>query len=784
LRTEKLASDAQMNRILRNSGGKLVEAIESAKPEEFEVAWSFPEVEAGKLMEDFDAYAAAYTGLADRKGQVKLELRENAERFASMMEAKAFDPEGFVEEGCVFLDLIARGKMKARAGELELHYPQFREWLQGEFGPQMDRYARPEWILAGIARRVEERFAVVMEEEELLTYEALLEKAAELDPQQFDAVIVDEFQDTDPVQWRLFRKYIGSETPLILVGDPKQSIYGFRNADIHTYLQAREEVEEHRTLGVNYRSCPSLVRELNRVFSQEGMFDLPGKALGYEPVEAGVEEDTELARECPLLFLVAEKEELFFAKMVREIPRLGVPYGEIAILVKDRYQAARLKRFLGEHGIAARSSRGVVPAHSAALQPLQELLEAILDPGDRNRLRIAQRNRLCRGVDLPSRIDLLQQALEKGFAHCFEVLMRSGAAERLLREEGGAEFLDELYGVVGVVASHLDQPPLAVLQELNKGEEVDGSPRLFSGDPDAVQLLTIFGSKGLEYRVVFALATASVRSRDPAEEMRLYYVALTRAVERVYVCVSQTDEVPQEILVEREAPMAPPPELPQLSEPPRVDRSYRVRRLQSFTSLVTSHPSGFAAPHDFQAERTIQNLPAGAETGILVHKLLELMPGVNVAEQVVGTLYEPWTGVLEELVHTTWHRPLLDFCMADVDPKKMVAEMEFQFGVEERARFAGTDVMPGEVTGVIDLFFEHEGKIYLLDWKTNWLPDYSPERLEEAMQQHNYFLQMELYLQALGRYLHRVDPRPLKELLGGIFYVFVRGGTYFMELGT
>jgi exodeoxyribonuclease V beta subunit len=73
----------------------------------------------------------------------------------------------------------------------------------------------------------------------------------------------------------------------------------------------------------------------------------------------------------------------------------------------------------------------------------------------------------------------------------------------------------------------------------------------------------------------------------------------------------------------------------------------------------------------------------------------------------------------------------------------------------------------GAITGVIDLVFEKEGKIYLLDWKSNWLPDYSEKSLIQEMEAHDYFLQASLYREALTRHFNMP--------FGGTYYIFLRG---------
>ncbi|MBR9829999.1 MAG: UvrD-helicase domain-containing protein, partial [Oceanospirillales bacterium] len=89
--------------------------------------------------------------------------------------------------------------------------------------------------------------------------------------QQYPVALIDEFQDTDPLQYRIFRRVYAENadgTSLFMIGDPKQAIYAFRGADIHTYLQARTDTAgRHYTLGRNYRSSTALVEAVNHLFN-------------------------------------------------------------------------------------------------------------------------------------------------------------------------------------------------------------------------------------------------------------------------------------------------------------------------------------------------------------------------------------------------------------------------------------------------------------------------------------------------------------------------------------
>lgn len=103
---------------------------------------------------------------------------------------------------------------------------------------------------------------------------------------RFPVAMIDEFQDTDPQQYRIFRRIWQHQpdTALLLIGDPKQAIYAFRGADIFTYMKARSEVSAHYTLDTNWRSAPGMVNSVNRLF---GLMDdaFMFREIPFQPVK-------------------------------------------------------------------------------------------------------------------------------------------------------------------------------------------------------------------------------------------------------------------------------------------------------------------------------------------------------------------------------------------------------------------------------------------------------------------------------------------------------------------
>ena len=144
------------------------------------------------------------------------------------------------------------------------------------------------WIAARI-EQIRERQAIPGFDDMLRQLDAALNsphgsQLAETIATQYPLALIDEFQDTDPLQWRIFQRIYANraDTGLLLIGDPKQAIYGFRGADIHTYLSARDQAQQSTwTLITNYRSTPMLVTAVNRVFEYADCQPLGAFAFGH-----------------------------------------------------------------------------------------------------------------------------------------------------------------------------------------------------------------------------------------------------------------------------------------------------------------------------------------------------------------------------------------------------------------------------------------------------------------------------------------------------------------------
>ncbi len=237
---------------------------------------------------------------------------------------------------------------------------------------------------------------------------------------------------------------------------------------------------------------------------------------------------------------------------------------------------------------------------------------------------------------------------------------------------------------------------------------------------------------------------------------------------------------------------------PSLMPPEEFKPSESALWIYSYSSLVKSMPhdkktTEFKPPHDWNASiKNPHTLPSGSDMGSLLHKVLELVPlgaldkkeiKKIVANEMRGSEGASWQDIVEHMITQalTCPLPLLDkpFSLTDIDPKRVYRETEFLFPWHHNLKIEGFDPSEGFLKGVIDLMFQHNGKYYILDWKSNWLGPssefYSKEYLEQAMHQHRYFIQAKVYREALKNYLKNVDSQPFEAIFGGAIYFFLRG---------
>ncbi|WP_263146319.1 exodeoxyribonuclease V subunit beta [Pseudomonas sp. RIT-PI-AD] len=790
---------------------------------------------------------------------------------------------------------------------------------------------------------------------------------------RYPVALIDEFQDTDPVQYRIFRRIYAEAGDLCFVGDPKQAIYAFRGADLATYLKAREEAARQYSLAVNHRSTPQLIAALNRLFDRPLPFAEPG--LEYPPVgasdrararlvlpeegaplelvwlgddplgkgEAGERVARDTARRIAALLAASAEGAAYFEDAGQRTPLKG---GHIAVLVASHRQASAVAAELGARGVpSVRRGRDSV-WHSEEAEALAAVLAAYAEPGREGVLRYALASRLlgrdgahlARCQDDEQAWDAERESAERyhqlwqqqGFMRAFRAwLDEQGVAERLIALPDGERRLTNLLHLAELLqAESLARPglePLLAWFNAQRASDAHGEDALLRLESDAerVQIVTVHTSKGLEYPLVFCpylwdgallrreeditchaedgtplldfggenLDTHRLGARRErfAERLRLTYVALTRARDRLWLhwgpiaapkakadgglpeeglhssalaWLLHGRHLPGEALLDElaahladrdgavlreelerlaatsegqmavvaplqdearaqgESRAAPPAPLALL------DRAlYSAWRIGSFSGLAAGmhmeapDRDAFVVPAAIEPGEGFFAFPRGARAGTCLHAILESwvrgedeLPALVELHLKGHGLPESWTEIASAHLRRVLDTDLdgHGLRLSGLEPSRRLPELGFTFpvagldvlglralladpahGLPDPMRLAAErlefDSLRGFMKGFIDLTFEHEGRWYIADYKSNWLgPDaghYRGERLEQAIAAEHYHLQYLIYLVALRRFLRLRLADFQDAQLGGAYYLFLRGmpeaGVYF-----
>ena len=382
---------------------------------------------------------------------------------------------------------------------------------------------------------------------------------------RFHVVLIDEFQDTDSIQWYIFSEcFACSSHYLYLIGDPKQAIYKFRGADIYSYFKARSFADHHLTLGKNYRSHPFLVEQVNRLFtSRSNPFFFDRDLINYAPVEpAKSSEDLDLLKGgesvagmvyCLLSengevkngrwssgkaakefsnFVAAEVIRLLdtdtpvLLKKKNEKERVLHPE-DIAVLVRSNKQASEYLHEFNKIGIPAIVSMRESVFKSEECKELSVLLNAVAQPGELPRLRSAMSLRWFgfKGHELAElwqdeeRFNIWYERFltygsvwqKDGFMVMMNRLIVDEEVYLTLASQPGTErsitniqhLLELVQEVETAEHFHLNQTLLWLRRMMETESGGESSELRLESDEEAVQIVTMHGVKGLEYPVVF-----------------------------------------------------------------------------------------------------------------------------------------------------------------------------------------------------------------------------------------------------------------------------------------
>ena len=767
--------------------------------------------------------------------------------------------------------------------------------------------------------------------------------------QRFPVAMIDEFQDTDPQQYRIFRRIWRRqpETALLLIGDPKQAIYAFRGADIFTYMKARGDVTAHYTLDTNWRSSPGMVSSVNRLFS---LSDNPFmfREIPFLPVKAAAKNQglrfTVDAADVPAMnvwlmpgdTVGSGDYQTFMAQLcatqIRDWLSAGqqgrallwrgetsrpVQASDITVLVRNRLEAAQVREALQTLGIPSvyLSNRDSV-FETLEAQELLWLLQAVLAPERENTLRSALATSMfgltALDIENLNQDEQAWDALVEEFSEYRQIWRQRGVmpmlralmtarhiAENLLATRGGERRLTDILHISELLqeaASQLESEHALVrwlAQHIAEPDSNAASQQMrLESDKHLVQIVTIHKSKGLEYPLVWLPFIARFRKQDQAfyhdretfaavldlgqdeaslelaeaerlaEDLRLLYVALTRAVWHCSLGVAPlssrksgnsdfhlsalgrllqageamdaaglaarlADFCHGDIALQRPGELDLTPwQAPAATIPPLSARELQRRiaddwRVTSYSGL---QQHGFSGGQDLlprldvdaagvgevveEPQLTPHQFPRGAAPGTFLHSLFEELdftqpvPDGWMAEKLQLSGFDAqWAPVLTDWLGGVLKTrlPGADIALNQLAARDKQVEMAFYLPIAQLLTAERLDALirqydplsadtppldfrqvRGMLKGFIDLVFRHEGRYYLLDYKSNWLGEdreaYTRPAMEQAMRAHRYDLQYQLYSLALHRYLrHRLADYDYDRHFGGVIYLFLRG---------
>ncbi len=367
---------------------------------------------------------------------------------------------------------------------------------------------------------------------------------------KYKAVFIDEFQDTDRKQYEIFHRLFGppSETIVFMIGDPKQSIYAWRKADLFTYFKAVKEADNQFNMSVNYRSATSLIEAFNHFFLPEVNFDTfyfqgSPDAFSYLPVASPDPNDKgqlELNGEAVTPIAVHREAGNIFSRVAKQVADLlsnpgyrinknnqtrSITPADIAILVRNKYQAADIKNALNRFSIPCINLESekilkrpesnvllnwLIAIESVTLSHINRALltnitgYAISQLGELEEEALIER---FREWNTSWKQKGVYVTLQSVFA-CFQL------TNRLLQpnEESGERLLSnyiQLAEILHQTETRLQYRPaelISWLQKAAEGDKMNGDEFLqrIESDADAIQIITIHKSKGLEYNIVMA----------------------------------------------------------------------------------------------------------------------------------------------------------------------------------------------------------------------------------------------------------------------------------------
>ncbi len=626
---------------------------------------------------------------------------------------------------------------------------------------------------------------------------------------RWSIVMVDEFQDTDPVQWQVIDRAFSGHCTVILIGDPKQAIYAFRGGDIVTYLHAADSAGERRTLGTNWRSDAPLVDSLQAVMRDAQLGDarivvrevaanhkehrLKG-APHNDPFRLRVVSRDTLRTKPDRVITMDRLRTHISADLATDIAALlssGATFcdrplqpGDIAVIVETHRDGRVCFDALADAGIPAVYTGDSDVFGSQAADDWLCLLEAFDQPHRSGLVRAAATTMFfgetaetlaAEGDTLTDRIaDTLREwadhARERGVAAVFEAAQLKGMGTRVLSWIDGERHMTDVAHLTQVLhdTAHREHFNLPALRDWlrTQREERSGATernRRLDSDAAAVQIMTVWVSKGLQYPVVYLpfAFNRNIQSRDvvlfhdgatrclhiggeqspdytavqqlgrreaASDDVRLTYVALTRAQSQVVAWWAPSWDEPNGGLSRLLRGRQPgDPVVPDRCDPPKIDDADAVATLRAWENVggpvladsVIAPPSAVqlpATPSDLDVRHFHRRIDASWRR--------TSYSGLIRAAETAGVTSEPEVIELDDEVGEV---PVHEASGIGVDMPSPMADLPTgaKFGTLVHAVLETADPFAGDLTAELEAQIREHSM-----W---WPVDTPPEELAAAM---------------------------------------------------
>ncbi len=503
---------------------------------------------------------------------------EKLEAWASLVDQQSYEDPGFSRLSDTYIaSKVTKGNQKL--APVSSLFEAISLWYEGFEKVQAFERARDIQTLHKVRERLAQRRETILQKQQQYTYDDLISQVldalesesgvalASALRKDYPIALVDEFQDTDSQQWKIFSKLYPehlSQHALYLIGDPKQAIYGFRGGDVHAYLAAKRESPSQWNLPENFRSRPKILSAVATLFAQGGQNAFRENDIRFYPVKPGgaVQDDHFLWDEepAPALHLALLPEYIEPKKqktaalpsgkgrelatracvekiheilragqenkaqlIVKDIQR-GVEPGDIAVLVNQHSEAALIQQALMDCGIASVISSQDNLFTTFEAHELFIVLDALIQQQDSSRWRGALSTVLLgynaeqillldsddsaaiRSADLTVQYGQLWR--QQGILSLVTKLCAS-AASRLLALPDGERRLSnylQLAEALQQASAQAAGPEHCVHWLTLAMKETDNDEEnmlRLDSDRKRVKILTLHKSKGLEFPLVF-----------------------------------------------------------------------------------------------------------------------------------------------------------------------------------------------------------------------------------------------------------------------------------------